>query len=211
MGLCSLDSIRPLYGFVDPHGGENRQSSARLKKIASQAAIVVGGRDDRNIYVVDAWADRCSTDTLVEKMFEMCEKWKLKSLGGEDNGMAGLFHDAVHREAKWRNKPLPIVRVTQPTNIHKDYRIRTALQPPIGHGRLILRSGLDQLVDQITAFPLSPHKDLVDALASLVRFIPSRPQRIERNRELNDKLRYLRNNGVAPDIIRDIAAGKKFA
>src|SRR5262245_6650925 len=98
MPHVTLDAIRPLYGFLDPHGGSDRTTATRLKKIASQAAIVVGGRDDRNYYIVDAWAERCSTDDLIEKMYELTAKWKLKSLGGEDNGLAGLFYDAIQRD-----------------------------------------------------------------------------------------------------------------
>jgi predicted phage terminase large subunit-like protein len=209
MPTVTLDAIRPLYAFLDPHGGSDRTVGARLKKIASQAAIVVGGRDDRNYYIVDAWAERCSTDALIEKLYELSEKWNIKSMGGEENGMAGLFVDAVHRDAKWRNKHLPIVRVAQPTNIHKDYRIRQALQPLVGKGRLVIDERLTKLIEQFESFPLSPYKDLIDACASLVRFIPPRPLRIERNAELNAKLKYLRDAGAAPDAIDRVAAGKE--
>jgi hypothetical protein len=211
MPVVALDAIRPLYAFLDPHGGSDRTSAARLKKVASQAAIVVGGRDDRNYYIVDAWAERCSTDDLIEKMYEVVEKWKVKALGGEDNGLAGLFYDAITRDPKWRTAPLPIHRVSQPTNIHKDYRIRQALQPLVGKGRLVIDERLTKLTEQFESFPLSPYKDLIDACASLVRFMPPRPTRIERSVELAAKLKYLRNTGAPPDVINAVAAGKALA
>jgi hypothetical protein len=205
MPSTTVDAIRPLYAFVDPHGGSAGAASARLKRVASQAAIVVGGRDARNYYILDAWSARCSTDELVEKMFSVHAKWNLRTMGGEENGLAGLFHDAVLREAKWRGTPLPLLKVRQPTHLHKDYRIRTRLQTIIGHGRLIVARGLDQLVQQITDFPLSPLKDQIDACASLVDLMPSRPAPVERNREREAKLKYLRNRGVDPQVIAKYA------
>lgn len=208
MPIVGLDAIRPLRAFLDPSGGQATAGSSRLKKIASSAALVIGGRDDRNYYILDAWSARCSTDAIVEKMFWAVDHWGVIALGGEANALQGLFLDSVLREAKWRGKHLPLVKVVQPTNQHKDYRIRTALQPLVGHGRLVVRDTLTDLIDQLTAFPLSPHKDLVDACASLVRFFPPRPARQEQTAELAAKLRYLRASGVAPDILAAVAAGK---
>lgn len=208
MPSVSLDDIRPLRAFLDPHGGQAGQSATRLKKVASQAAIVVGGRDARNYYIVDAWSDRCSTDVLVDTMFRLVDRWGIEAFGGEAQATQGLFVDTVLREASYRARKMPLVKVVQPTHIHKDYRIRTALQPLVGHGRLFIREGLDKLLEQITAFPLSPHKDLVDACASLVRFFPPRPAAREMADETAAKLRYLRNSGASPETLRAVASGR---
>jgi predicted phage terminase large subunit-like protein len=211
MPLSALDAIRPLYAFLDPHGGKRGAQAERLRRVTAQSAIVVGGRDDRNIYVLDAWAERCSTDELIEQMFAMHERWQVKQFGGEENGLANLFLDAVLRESKWRGRPLPLVGIAQPSNLDKDNRVRSSLQHLIGHGRLFLREPftpyMQRLVEQIEAFPNTPQKDLVDALASLARLMPARAPRIERDAERERKLRYLRDRGVDPRAIARIAAG----
>ena len=205
MPSTTVDALRPLYAFLDPHGGKATAKSARLKKVSSQSAIVVGGRDARNYYILDAWNARCSTDDLVEKMFELHAQWRLRTMGIEENGLVPLFQGAVMREAKWRGTPLPLLGVPQNTHVEKTYRIRTRLQTIIGHGRLIVAEPLTELVKQITRFPLDPQMDLVDACASLIDLMPSRPAPVERNREREAKLKYLRNRGVDPQVIAKYA------
>lgn len=212
MPVSALDAIRPLYAFLDPHGGKRGAQSERLRRVTAQSAIVVGGRDDRNYYLVDAWAERCATDDLIEQMFAMHARWQVRQFGGEENGLANLFLDAVKRESKWRATPLPLVGIAQPATMDKDNRVRSRLQHIVGHGRLFLREPftpyMQRLVEQIEAFPNSPQKDLIDATASLVAMMPARAPRIEQDAERERKLRYLRDRGVDPRTIARIAAGK---
>lgn len=210
MATLRIADIRPLYAFVDPHGGQAGATSARLKRVASSAAICVGGLDSLGRYfIVDAWSDRVSTDDLIERMYAVCSRWSVKSFGGESNGLAGLWLDALARDARRANRHLPIVKVPQPSNIEKDYRIRTILQPLVGNGRLFIARHLTPLVDQICAFPMSMQKDLIDSCASLCRFIPPRPRAHTESAEREHLARYLRDRGVDPDIIRREVYGEE--
>lgn len=210
MPSTSLSTIRPLYGFTDPAGGARNTSHQRLRKVASSMAIAVGGTDGRNIFIVDAVAGRWSTDEYIERLYDTAARWELRSIGGEANGLAGLFMDALTRDAKWNKRHLPLVSVTQPTHLQKDYRIRTILQPLIGHGRLFIRADLEALINQIAAFPLSPFKDLIDSVASLCRFIPPRPVAVAESAERAQLVAYLRAKGTNPSIIERIARGESL-
>lgn len=198
-----LDRIRPLYGFLDPSGPKRNVEG--LRHVASRSAIVVGGADDLGrVFAIHAWAARCPTDELMERMVETCDRFRLKLLGCEENALAGLFADAVRRDAKLRQRVLPLVGVSQPSNVEKDYRIRTTLQPIIGNGRLFLLGndpGMIELRNEIATFPMNLRKDLIDALASLCRLMPLKTARQSRNEEQEAYLRYLRESGAAPQVI----------
>jgi len=105
------------------------------------------------------------------------------------------------REASIANRRLPLVPVIQPTKIDKDFRIRAALQPVIASGRLFIPDAMYELRSQIATFPMSPAKDLIDALASAVSLVPSRPKQVRLRSERDSLTRYLRESGLADDAI----------
>lgn len=206
MTTLPVDRIRPLYAFLDPAAPKRGREG--LKFVASRSALVVGGQDDLGrIFVLYAWADRCSTDKLVNKLFEIADRFQPKLIGCEENALAGLFTDAM-RAGLFQQRRLPLTGVTQPGNIQKDYRIRTTLQPLIANGRIFLRGndpGTLELRAEIATFPMNHKKDMIDALASLCRLMPLRHGRPGIDEEQQAYLQYLRESGAAPDVIREAA------
>lgn len=202
-----LESLRPFYGFLDPAGP--KRTADKLKHVASRSALIVGGADDLGrVFVLSAWADRCPTDDLMERMVDTCDRWHLKTLGCEENALAGLFTDAVRRDAKLRQRVLPLHGMKQPSNVEKDYRIRTTLQPLIGNGRLFLLGndpGMMELRTEITTFPMNPRKDMIDALASLCRLMPLKSARQSHDAEADAYLRYLRETNAPLPYIEEEA------
>jgi phage terminase large subunit-like protein len=97
--------------------------------------------------------------------------------------------------------------VTQPTNIDKDWRIRTILQPVIADGRLFIRDEHMELKQEIINFPMSPTKDIIDALASAVKLLPATQSRAQKDQELERRLAYLRDSGAPADYIMQVARG----
>lgn len=196
-----LDELPERYAFVDP---ASSRKDIELKRVKARSAIVVVAPDWLGrVFVLDAWAKRCSTDELIERMYKTHEMWKLRVLGGEANGLQELFQEAVLRDARLRGRSLPLRPVHQPTHVQKDWRIRTILQPLIGNGRLFLRDDMTELRTEITAFPLSPMKDLVDALASAIKLIPARVTRRENDEALERLAAYLRKTGAPPAVIEE--------
>lgn len=198
-----LSDLPERYGFVDP---ASSKKGGELKMLKARSAIVVVTHDWLGrIFVLDAWGGRCSTDQLIERMYRAEETWKLRVLGGEANGLQELFQEAVQRDARLRGKRLPLRPVHQSTRVEKDWRIRTILQPIIANGRLFVRPDMTELRTEIASFPMSPLKDMIDALASAIKLIPPRVNRKERDSELEGLLAYLRKTGAPTQYIEEVA------
>ena len=204
MAEIKLEDLPERYGFVDP--ASSKKDGETMKRIKARSAIVVVAPDWLGrVFVLDAWCGRVSTDQLIERMYKTHETWKLRTLGGEANGLQELFQEAVLRDARLRGRALPLRPVHQPTRLEKDWRIRTILQPIIANGRLFLRPDMTELRTEIASFPLSPFKDTVDALASAVKMIPRRGTRREQDAEKEQLLDYLRKTGAPPHYIEELA------
>jgi hypothetical protein len=142
---------------------------------------------------------------MIEKLYAVNETWTPRLIGGEANAMQELFQEAILRDARLRGRSLPLRPIHQPTRVEKDWRIRTILQPVIASGRLFLRPDMAELRTEIAAFPLSPFKDLIDALASAIKLVPPRTTRREDDAEVDKLLAYLRKTGAPPAIIEEVA------
>ena len=196
-----LADLPDKYFFLDPASG--KRGAQKLRRVRARSAIVGVAPDWLNrIYVIHAWADRVSADKLIDLVIDLCEEWKPRVFGVEANAMQSLFAELVHRDAVKRLKhSVPIVPIHQPTNIDKDWRIRTAIQPVIADGRLFLQPAHEKLKLEITTFPMALFKDLVDALASVVALVPIRPLPERKNIEAQALAQYLRDSGAPLDYI----------
>lgn len=195
-----LADLAERYFFCDPASGKTD-----IKRVRARSAIIGVAVDNLGrFFVISAWADRCSTDKLIDRIIETCEKFKPKTFGIEDNAMQSLFADSVRYKARLDGKEaLPIVGVTQPTRIDKDFRVRAVLQPVVADGRLFIQQKHHELKAELTAFPMSQLKDLVDALASAISLAP--PRRMQRERDAEDQSleKYLRETNAPLWYIRD--------
>jgi hypothetical protein len=192
-------------GFLDPAGGKQAVKGTR----ARQAIIIVGVDQLTRIFVLYAWAGRLPVSQLYDKIFEVNEDYRPNVFGIEANAMQAFIAEAVHLEAKRRFERLPVADVSQPTRIDKDFRIRSILQPVVGWGRLFLRADQVELQKEIINFPMSPIKDMVDALASAVSLLPARPPDATKHNELDALAKYLRDSGMSPHLIEDRLAQLK--
>ena len=192
MTSLSLNDLAPKYGFCDPASGEQT-----LRKIASRSAIVVAAGDHLGrIFVLYTWAARVSAGDLMERIYQINDRFHVRSFGIEANGLQTLYKGAIQRDAALRERNLPLVGINQPTKTLKDNRIRGYLQPLIGNGKLLLRKDMVELQHEITTFPMNPQKDLIDALASVCGMIPPvRPKRAH-DAEREAALEYLRRSGA---------------
>jgi muconolactone delta-isomerase len=191
-----------IVSFCDPSAG--KKGTERLKRTSARSAIVTVGLDYlTRVFVLEAWADRCSTETLTKQLFATHERFPtMRIFGMEANAMQSLYADSVLLEARAKHKRIPFTPVTQPTKIEKHWRIRTTLQPVIANGRLFLQPDQHELQAELSSFPMTPVVDIVDALASAINIAPVRPSVQIRNDEAEAHAAYLRRCGVAPDTIQ---------
>lgn len=155
------------------------------------------------VFVMHSWAARVSTDKLMDEVFNVADRYAVRTFGVEANALQALFADAIVRDAKLRGKRLPLVPVMQPTHRTKVERVRSTLQPLMGNGRLFVQPHMHELRHEIATFPMNPRADLVDALASACRLLPPPPSRREYDAAREAKLRYLRSVGASPSVIRE--------
>lgn len=189
-----------VVAYVDPAAGKT--GSDRVKKTRARSAIIVIGQDLlTRIFTLSAWADRCSTDELVDQMLHTQSTWHPRIFGGEADGLQSLFQDMVIREAKYKDIPIPLVPKKHPTNVDKDWRIRAALQKPIREGRLFVHPSQVELYTELQGFPRAKLKDLVDALASAVDLLPVRATRRDADDQSDALAAYLREQGADPRYI----------
>lgn len=157
-------------------------SQSDLRGQASRMAVACIGADpDGRIFVLDTWAMRTSTEKFVEKIFSIAETYAPSPFGCEANALQMLFRDTTMMVARSRGIRLNLQPIKQPQKIDKDTRIRLTLQPIVAEGRLFLRPDQTKLRDEILAFPQTPIKDLIDALASAVNLLPV--QLVVKNRQ----------------------------
>lgn len=204
MESMPIDQIQPRYLWLDPSSGKKKQ---QVKAVRARSAIVVVGQSpDSRIWVLDSWADRCGTNEIVKNFVDLCERWGPIVAGFEDMGQQSLLEDPILQEAERRGLTIPLSPLPVPTKVEKNWRIRTTLQPIIGAGRLMLESSQIELKNEITNFPMSSVKDMIDALACACALIPP-PQALNRDHdEIQEIAAYLRESGMPPrDIERRVA------
>lgn len=212
MGSVRLDEINPRYMWLDPASGKRGN---RLHSVRARSAIVVIGIDSwGRIYVLDAWADRVGTTGIVTNFLDRVMKWGPMIAAYEDMGQQSLLEEPLMEEAEARGVTLPLAPVSVSTKVEKTWRIRTILQPIVGAGRLILDDRLIELRNEITSFPMSQLKDIVDALASCCALVPPPRAQATAYDEQRDLFRYLRESGAPLSEIErymglDSGVGKK--
>lgn len=187
-----------LYAFLDPAGGKRHI----IKTVRARSAIVVIGVDNiERIYTLYTWADRASTDELLEQIFYVREMYQPSIFGCEANAQQALFATTVNIAARYKGLDVALCPVIQPTKITKEFRIRTILQPIIGTGRLFLQPHQHELRTEITGFPTGRTVDLVDALASACSLVPHRAGPRRQEAEDDNLKRYLADTGMSePEI-----------
>jgi predicted phage terminase large subunit-like protein len=196
----SLAKLPERYAFLDPAAGKTGRE--RLRDGLARSAIVLVAQDQLSrVFVLEAWAKRCPTPELVGEMLRVQKEWRPRAFGVEANAMQSLFVDTVRMIAAERGEKLPLQAVWQNTRVDKFFRIRTALQPLLAEGRLILGEDQMELKNEIKAFPRGQTVDIVDALASVVKMLPEVPQEEEVERQAEGLARYLREQGVPPAYI----------
>jgi hypothetical protein len=199
--MLYINSLLDVICFTDPASGKRGEQLKRAR--ARMAAVVVGQDVIGRIFVLHAWADRVTTPEYIEHLFQINDTWHPKRFGVEANGMQVTFGDTVQMIAQMRGKTIPFEPIWQPTNVTKEWRNRTRLQPALANGRLFLQENQHELKAELLGHPNYPTVDLVDALATAVDMLPSRShQNQARENDLGTLAQYLRESGAKPSYIQ---------
>lgn len=199
--MLYLDALLDVIAYTDPASGKTGEQIKRTK--ARQALIVIGQDAIGRVFVLQAWAARLSTPEYVNVLMQADQTWHPKRFGIEANAMQVLFGDTVKMIAELQGFKIPFEPIYQPTNIKKEWRNRTRLQPFTASGRLFLQENQHELKAELLGHPNYPTCDLVDALATACSILPARQHE---NRRMDDDLKnlaaYLRETGAPPSYIK---------
>lgn len=184
----TIKRFRP-FAVVDP--------AATTSKTSDFSAICVGGKDDeQNLYVLDMALGRWNTLELGKKVWELADKWKLKSVSIESIGFQRKIKEVlISHFIRLKNyRPLAFIDFKRKTRISKVEAIEAALMPYFNNGSLYMSVYLasnEELMKQIEFFPLkSVHDDGLDAMEILSEVaLPYSKNARNRNKgERNDRV-----------------------
>jgi predicted phage terminase large subunit-like protein len=161
-----------LYLTVDP--------AISLSRDADFSAFVVAGQfSDRRIRVVDCLRRRVIPSDLVDQIFALVAKWKLHRIGLETFSFQKTLKYEIQRQQRARNIFFAVDELgrrnagKEEPPLSKEARIRR-LQPYFEQGLIEIRRDMQELVDELVAFPRGKHDDMIDALSyQLDYLVPS--------------------------------------
>lgn len=134
-------------------------------------AIVVCGITPWNeAIVLEAWAERCVPSKVIDKLFEINNRFHPRRVGIEAVAYQKAFKffltDEMTRRDSWFK--IEEIRPERGGGGKRKPHIR-GLQPLLKHGRLFIDPQMHLLRDEMQSYPLGKHDDIIDALAMHLR------------------------------------------
>lgn len=147
------------FGFIDPAISE--------ADTADYTGMVVISVDvAQNWYIRLAKRERINPTELIQKCFELTERFKLTLIGVEDVAFQKAIIHFAWEEMKRRGKQIPLIGVKRGADKTKEMRI-LSLVPRFEWGSIFLTQGLGDLEMELLKFPRGSHDDLIDSLSSI--------------------------------------------
>lgn len=151
------------FGFIDPAISEADTADYT-------GMVVVAVDSEQNWYVKWAARERINPSQIINKAFELCDRFKLVTCGVEDVAYQRAILHFAYEEMKRRNKRIPLTGVKRGQDKTKEMRI-LSLVPRFEWGTLFLPQGAHDLELELAQFPRGAHDDILDALASIEQIV----------------------------------------
>lgn len=152
---------------VDPNHSGNA-SSGRCR----HAINVVGLSSDGDFYLIDTWAQAASYDTFYAKIYELCDKWKLRKVGVEGYAAQKYIIHHIDYVNKTQGKYVKVIPLEGEIDTgdgeltkKKEFRIRNVLSPIFESHKFWAQRRQQDFYGEFTTFPKGRYKDVLDALA----------------------------------------------
>jgi predicted phage terminase large subunit-like protein len=164
-----------LYLTIDP--------ALALSKDADYTGMVVAGMfANRMIRVVDRRRVRVVPSELVDNVFELVAKWRLHRVGIETFAFQKTLKYDIQSEQRRRGVFFSIDELGRRNSgrgepqLSKEARVRR-LQPYFEQGLVEVRGDMQDLVEELLAFPRGKHDDLIDALSYQLDYLVPSPEK----------------------------------
>jgi phage terminase large subunit-like protein len=157
----SIEQI-PTYMGIDLAIGEEEQHD--------MFAIVVVGRNDSGIFVMDFFEGQLRFKDQTEKILELGKRWQITRGGIETNAYQKAQYQAVREANPWLNlRPL----VTVKDKVTRAWK----LTPLFEAQKVFFRRGQQRLIEHLVLFPDHRLKDLFDAFDLAVQASTARTRK----------------------------------
>jgi len=143
------------FVLVDP-AREGKRGKAR------HAVLVVGVDTDEDHWLLYAWAERGSTDAMMEKAFYAYERFKCQKCGIEGYGGDQHLQNYMNYKARVEKKKMKVVVFKKSTDRSKEERIR-ATQPRFERRSVAVVDSDTEFRKEYLQFPSGVTVDLLDA------------------------------------------------
>lgn len=145
------------------------------RRLADYSAVVVVGVDSqRRVFLLDAWRGRVLTKTLIDKIFALAQRWKVRKIYYEDSAQQKLIEQPLTDHIKSTGQYFAIEGVRPKggaVSLHsKEQRIRFTT-PFFSKGLVYIRQSMTDFVQELQDFPLGRHDDTIDAFAYFPRVV----------------------------------------
>lgn len=137
-------------------------ASAEKAQDDRNAVVTTGVTPWGEAIVLDAWAERCTPMRVMEKLFEVKQRFTPRAFGIEDVAYQKAFKWFLSAEATKRGVYFNVIPLK--ARGKKEIRIE-GLQPLAASGRLWVHRKQFLLIQEAQDFPLGKHDDLIDALS----------------------------------------------
>ena len=131
--------------------------------------LVVASNSLRNVYVAHAEQVKLEPYSLLETLFEMCERWKTNDVFIEEVAAQKVLIHFMEYMSSHHKKNISITPVKS-LGRKKEFRIM-ALQPYFRSALIWLHESQADLLHQIKRYPILKHDDLIDALAYVPQIV----------------------------------------
>jgi len=141
--------------LIDP-AREGKSSKAR------NAVLVVGVDKDDNHWIIRTWAEKTSTDRMMQRGFEFYETYRAQKCGIEGYGGDAHLKNYMAYKARTEHKRMNLIVFNKSTTKSKEERIR-ACQPRFETGKVYLIDTDTEFFNEYISFPSGVTVDLLDA------------------------------------------------
>lgn len=134
---------------------------------AARSAIVVDGvyRDER-VFLLETWAKRCQPFEMIEKIFELCQKWDCWDVAVESVVYQKILKPVIESIAERKGVWVNVIEVKPDTKEKKENRIRGRVQPLMeSHLLWVNENDHQNFCEEMEDFPTGATLDLLDAFA----------------------------------------------
>ncbi len=158
------------FGFIDPAISDDESA-------CYTGYSVVSADVNMDWYVRHAKRERMNPTQIIQRAFDLCDRFNLKLLGIEDVAFQRVLVHFANEEMRKRQKRYPIVGIPRGNDKTKEQRI-LSLVPRFEWGSIFLAQGLHELEEEMDDFPRGAYRDTLDSLASIEDIVhyPQKPR-----------------------------------